>query len=176
MVETQDLILRKAVFDDWRDMYERVWSRDETARYMLWEVTRSEEDAKSRMERTVQFQRVNPTAFLVCERTDGRAIGFAGIKEIEEGVYEDCGVAFGPEYVGKGYGKQVLGALVKLVFEELGAERFICSCRAENEASRRLQLSCGFRFSHTEDRVDPRSGKLYTAEFYELKRQDVREE
>ena len=173
MIETKDLILRKAMFEDWRDMYERVWSREETARYMLWEVTRCEEDAKSRMERTVQFQQVNPTAFLVCERKNGRAIGFAGIKEIREGVYEDCGVAVGPEYVGKGYGKQVLNALVELVFGELGADRFICSCRAENEASRRLQLSCGFWFSHTEDRTDPRDGMPYVVEFYELTRQTV---
>ena len=172
MIETKDLILRKAEMNDWRDMYERVWSREETARYMLWEVTRSEEDAKSRMERTRVFQRNNPTAFLICEKESGRAIGFAGIREIETGVYEDCGVALGPDYVGRGYGKQVLTALAELVFGELRGETFICSCRVENEASRRLQLACGFRFSHTEDRIDPRSGEPYVLEFYELSRQE----
>ena len=168
MIETNDLILRQAEFDDWRDMYGNVWSREETARYMLWPVTRSEEDAKDRMERTIAYQQKNPTAYIVCERTTGKAIGFAGMKEIEPGVYEDCGVALGPGYVGRGYGKQILSALVDTAFNAFGAHKFICSCRSENEASRRLQLTCGFTFSHTEDRVDPRNDTPYILEFYEL--------
>lgn len=170
MIETRDLILRKANLDDWRDMYKNVWSREETARYMLWKVTRSESDAKVRMERTIAYQQTNPTAYIVCERAGGRVIGFAGMKEIEPGVYEDCGVALGPEYVGKGYGKQVLSALVDTAFNALDAHKFICSCRSENEASRRLQLSCGLTFSHTEDRVDPRDDAPYILEFYELEK------
>lgn len=170
MIETRDLILRKAEFDDWQDMYKNVWSREETARYMLWVVTRSEDDAKERMERTIAYQQNNPTAYIVCERAGGKAIGFAGMKEVAPGVYEDCGVALGPEYVGRGYGKQILSAMVDTAFNALDAEKFICSCRAENEASRRLQLSCGFTFSRTEDRVDPRNDAPYILEFYEVEK------
>ena len=39
MIETDDLILDKAVFEDWRGIYQNVWSRPESARYMLWKVT-----------------------------------------------------------------------------------------------------------------------------------------
>ena len=168
MLETKDLILRKATFDDWRDMYHNVWSRAETARYMLWEVTRSEEDAQSRMNRTIVFQQNNPGVYTVYEKASGKAIGFAGMKEIEAGVYEDCGIALGPDYVCKGYGRQILTALVNDAFQRLGAVKFICSCRSQNEASRQLQLSCGFTFSHAENRVDPRDGTPYVLEFYEL--------
>ena len=168
MIETRDLLLRKAQFDDWRDMYENVWSHEETARHMLWDVTCSEEDAKNRMERTIAYQKMNRTAYIVCEKASGKSIGFAGIKEIEPGIYEDCGIALGPEYVGRGYGKQILSALAEMVFNTLGAHKFICSCRTENEASRRLQLSCGFAFSHTVERVDPRNDSPYRLEFYKL--------
>lgn len=173
MLETKDLILRKAVLEDWRDMYENVWSRKETARYMLWDVTDSETAAKDRMERTIAYQKNNPAAFTVYEKKSGRAIGFAGMKEIEPGVFEDTGVALGPEYVGTGYGKQILTALVETVFGEWNGQKMICSCRSENEASRRLQLSCGFAFSHTEHRVDPRSGDAYVLEFYERRRKNT---
>ena len=105
MIETKDLILRKAVFEDWKAMYENVWSREETARYMLWDVTRSEEDAQSRMERTIAYQSRNPYGFIICEKETDTPIGFAGMTEIEPGVYEDTGVALGPEYVGRGYGR-----------------------------------------------------------------------
>lgn len=167
MLETQDLILRKAVFHDWQSMYENVWIHRETARFMLWEVTDSPENAKLRIERTIAFQKKNPISYLVCEKTSGQAIGFAGMIEIEPGVFEDCGVALGPKYVGKGYGKQILSALMQTAAGSFGASKLICSCRSENEVSRRLQLSCGFTFSHTENRIDPRNDIPYVLEFYE---------
>ena len=55
-METRDLILDKARFEDWEDMYRNVWSRPEPAQYMLWQVTASEEEAKARMERTIAWQ------------------------------------------------------------------------------------------------------------------------
>ena len=42
MIETTDLILKKADFSDWKDLYTNVWSHAETARYMLWDVTDSQ--------------------------------------------------------------------------------------------------------------------------------------
>ena len=168
MIETKELLLRKAKFEDWREMYERVWSREETAKYMLWNVTQSEEDARLRMERTIAYQTESQFSYIVCDKAVDKGIGFAGMREIEPGIFEDTGIALGPDYVGKGYGKQVLNALVGTAFSQPGARKFICSCRAQNKASRRLQLACGFTFSHTEDREDPRTGEPYVLEFYEL--------
>ena len=88
------------------------------------------------------------------------------MKEVEPGVYEDTGVALGPEYVGKGYGTQVLNALVEEA-RRVGARRFIASCRKANLASHNLQLTCGFVFTHEEERVDPRDGQPYVLEFSE---------
>lgn len=90
------------------------------------------------------------------------------MKEIEEGVYEDTGIAIGVRFVRQGYGKQVLTALVKHCFQVRGAEKFVCSCRSENAVSKRMQLSCGFIYSHSEKRIDKRNGKEYILEFYEL--------
>lgn len=169
MLETKDLLLNKARFEDWADLYHNVWSRPETARYMLWSVTTSEEAARARMERTLNFQREHE-AYTVYQKDTGRAIGFAGMVEPEPGVWEDTGVAVGPEYVGRGYGRQILTALVERAFGELGGNTFIASCRGENAPSRGTILSCGFTFTHTEPRTDPRDGADYVLEFYRLDR------
>lgn len=169
MIETNDLILRKAVFDDWRSIYENVWSHPETARYMLWDVTTSDTDAKSRMERTLRWQ-AEHDAYLVVEKCSGQCIGFAGFMEIDAGVYEDTGVALGPAYVGRGYGKQVLNGLLSVAFDRYGAEKFIGSARSENAASIALQRSCGFVYTHSEPRIDPRNGEEYILNFYEKRR------
>ena len=171
MPETKDLLLKKARFEDWEELYRSAWSREETARYMLWKVTETEEEARSRMERTLRFQSEHD-AWTVYEKKSGKAIGWGGMLPMESGVYEDCGIAVGPEFVGRGYGKQILGALTDYAFDELNARAFVVSCRRENAASRGMILSCGFHFTHTEEREDPRGGGTYTLEFYRREKEE----
>ena len=169
MTETEDMILRKGVFEDWPSIYKNVWRHPETARYMLWDVTTSEEEAKARMERTLRWQ-AEHDAYFVEEKRTGRCIGFAGFIEVAPGVYEDTGVALGPEFVGRGYGKQVLNALLTIAFEQRNGQVFIGAARSENAASIALQRSCGFVYTHSEPRTDPRNGEEYTLNFYEKRR------
>ena len=166
MPETKDLYLKKARQEDWRAMYYNLWSHPESARYMLWDVTTSEEDAKARMERTIAFQASHAYHWTVYEKASGQAIGFAGLRILEPRVCEETGIAVGPAFTGKGYGKQILNALADFAKKELGAKRLLGCCRSENAASRGMQLSCGFRFSHCEEKVDPRNDMPYTMEYY----------
>lgn len=161
MPETKDLILKKAVFEDWPDIYRNLWRHWESARYMLWNVTGSEEEAMDRMRRTLAWQAGHDHMYFVYEKACGKAIGFAGMKELAPGVWEEAGVGLGPDYVGRGYGGQILDALLQSAFS-LGAREFQASCREQNERSRRLILSRGFRPSGTERLTDERTGEEYT--------------
>ena len=134
---------------------------------MLWYVSPSEEHARGRMERKIAYQATFECDWLVYEKKSGQAIGFAGMEEIEPGVWEDTGIAIGPEFTGRGYGKQILNALVDYAGEKKHAKKFVASCRTENIASHNLQMSCGFQLTRTEERVDPRTGEAYTLEFTE---------
>lgn len=166
MYETKRLFLKHPVFSDWAPMLRNVWRHEETARYMLWSVTANETDAQERMKRTIEFQQ-GKTAWLVYEKETGQPIGFAGFCRIDEGVFEDTGIALGPAFVGKGYGKELLNLLTQLAKTEYGAHRFVASCRSQNSPSRRMILGCGFQFTHRENRTDPRDGTAYVLEFYE---------
>lgn len=165
MLETKDLIIKQAEQNDWKDIHQNLWCHAESAKYMLWNVTTSEEDAQARMERTIAFEKEHPYCWFVYEKASGQAIGFAGMEEIEPDVYEDMGVALGPDFVGKGYGKQILNAMVDFAKNELGAKKMILSARSQNIASKKLQKSCGFIYSHSEERKDPRTGEDYVLEF-----------
>lgn len=77
VLETRGLILRKAEFDDWEPMYRNVWSRAETAKYMAWRVTDSEEAARERIQKTIAYQQTHD-AWVVCEKMGGEPVGFAG--------------------------------------------------------------------------------------------------
>lgn len=166
-IETNDLILKKASMDDVNDMYRNIWSEDESAKHMLWIPTKSIDEANVRMKKVIEFQKER-IAYLVFEKQSGQAIGFAGMKEIEDQVYEDSGIGIGTKFVGRGYGKQILMALVDYCFKDLGAIKIICSCRNENIASKKMQLSCGFQYSHSQDMIDNRKGLRYILDFYVL--------
>ena len=133
-METKDLILRKAEFDDWKAMYRNVWSHPETARYMMWRVTKTEEAARERIRRTIEFQREHDT-FFVCEKKSGQPIGFAGWEELAPHSFRETGIALGPEYVGfpgrKGilllcpsekYGLQCPGSVLRFRLSAIRAE------------------------------------------------------
>lgn len=168
MLETADLILDKAKPSDWKDIYYNVWSRPEAAKYMSWRLSDSEEDAKERVLRTIEFQKTHDTYF-VYEKTSGRAIGFAGVEKLSEGVYGEMGICLGPDYVGKGYGKQILGCLIEYCKQEFGASEFIYSTREKNEASHGLARSFGFAQIAVEPTVDSQNGSSYNLIKYSLK-------
>lgn len=167
MMETRDLLLTKARFEDWEAMYHNVWSRPETARYMLWEVTASETDAKARIERTIAWQS-NHDVWLVREKAGGQAIGWAGLEEVSPGLWHETSIALGPDYVGHGYGRQLLELLMDIA-RERGGTVFCCSARLENTASQALIASCGFVLTGREEKTDPRDDSVHELAVYSRK-------
>lgn len=153
MIETKDLILDKAKYSDWEKMYKNVWSRTEIAKYTVWRVSASEDDAKERILKTIEFQKNHDTYF-VCEKSDGQPIGFAGVEKVAPKIYEEAGICLGPDFVGKGFGKQILKCLIDYCKNELGAEEFIYTARDDNAASNALAKSLGFKKTASELRED----------------------
>ena len=170
MLETRDVILRKGSMEDWRDMYLNLWSHDESAKYMIWRPIHSEDAAKERMQKNVDYMMRNDFAWFIYEKLSGRAIGFAGMEKTDDMIYKDTGIAIGPAFTGKGYGKQVLMAMMEEAFENLGAAKFVVSCRSSNEASKRLVRVCGFCETYSESKTDPRTGEPYVLDYYEFTR------
>ena len=167
MIETRDLLLDKGAISDWKALYQNVWQHEETARYMKWTAQKTEQEGYEMTLRLLEFQKIHPAAYFVYEKQSRTPIGFAGIRDAGNGVFEDAGIAVGPAYTGKGYGKQILAALVHQAFDELGAKKLIYSCWADNTASNHLAQSAGLRFVSCEETIDQRSGKTFMMNYYE---------
>ena len=160
-IETADLILSKAKYTDWEPLLRNIWSHEESAKYMLWNVTNTEEDAKARIIRTIEFEKNEKNAFIVYLKKTKEAIGFATMRECEPGVYEEMGIAIGPTFVRRGYGKQILNALCTEAKKQ-GAKEFKASYREKNLPSKGMIISCGFEFDFkSEEKTDPRTGEKY---------------
>ena len=168
-IETKDLILRKAVIEDAEKIYNNYWKHEETAKYMNWSTCKNLEEANERLGKAIEFQ-IGKPAYFVYEKLTNEPIGMAGVKEVDDGVYEDAGIGIGPKFVGKGYGKQILNCLIDYVFIELNGKKLICSCNSENIPSARLQQACGLKFTHREKTTRKKDGLEYMSEYYEIDR------
>ena len=166
---TENLILRKAKDSDLESILTGVWSDEKIARTMLWKPTKTEEEAMERMERTIAYQADNH-AFFVCLKKTDEAIGFAGIREAGDRVYEESGICIARAHQKKGYGKEVLQALIDLAFNRLQGKEFIYGCFHENRASAALCRSLGFVYSHSETMRRDWDGYEYVCDFYVLKK------
>ena len=160
MPETKDLILGKAKQSDWDAMYRNVWSRPSSFRYMVLELSPDEAEAQERMRRTIRFQAEHETAYTVFLKATGEAMGFAGIQQLGEGLWEETGICIGPDFWGYGYGTQLLDCLLDLA-RQRGAREFIYSAWEENAASRALAKKAGFRPYGVEEHTRPHDGKAY---------------
>lgn len=167
---TENLILRKAKKDDLQLIWKNVWQDEEIAKNMLWKTTKTEEEAKIRLEKTINFQQEN-YAYFVCLKSNNEPIGFAGIYEKENGIFEESGICIAQKCQGKGYGKEVVGVLKKLIFEQLGGKRFIYSCFSTNEKSRRVCLSHGFKYFKSEETVREHDGMKFIIDYYYIDRE-----
>lgn len=168
MIETKDLILDKARQEDWLPMYKNVWSRPESFRYMVIENSPSESEARSRMERTIAFQSGSEHAYTVYLKPAHEAIGFTGLNRLDDSTFEEAGICIGPDFWHRGYGWQILEALLSLA-KTLGAKTFVYSSWEENTASRSMAAKAGFQEFARENHTREHDGKRYVLIKYKLR-------
>ena len=165
ILETHNLILRKAKKDDLDAIYNNIWNDEEIADNMLWKPTNNLEEAVKRLNRTIEYQSKNH-AYFVCLKKTNEPIGFAGVKEKEKGVFEESGICIAREHQGNGYAKEVVSVLKKLIFEELKGNRFIYGCFATNEKSKRVCLSQGFKYLNSKNKIRDYDKKEFVVDYY----------
>ena len=162
---TQNLILRKARTDDLYSIWNNIWRDERVAERMYWKPTQSKEEARDRLERSIRFQNDND-AFFICLKETDEAIGMAGIREESEGIYHERGICIAVKCQHRGYGRQVLDALLKIAFEDKKGKVFIYSCLKDNEASRKLALSGGLNYMNEETAIWEKDGSERVIENY----------
>ncbi|MBQ9791937.1 MAG: GNAT family N-acetyltransferase [Clostridia bacterium] len=171
LLETKDIILGKSKPEDLDSIFNNYWCSETSAQYMLWTPQKNLAEALDRLNRTINYQK-DHLAFMVYLKSTGEAIGQAAMFEREDGVWEDAGIGIGEKFVGKGYGKQILKCFIDYLFSTLNATKIICSCHPDNIPSKRMQMSCGMTFSHTEPFTREKDNVTYNAEYYSITKQE----
>ena len=148
VIESERIRLRKGREDDLEPMFNNVWSQPDLAKMMLWKPLTTIEEAKIRIEKTIEFQKTHYSYYICLKDTD-EPIGFCGVIKTDEGIYEDIGLCITTKYQHMGLGNEALSCLEKLVFEYLKGKRFVYTTFSTNKISQKLCLSHGFEYLNT---------------------------
>ncbi|MCR5279353.1 MAG: GNAT family N-acetyltransferase [Lachnospiraceae bacterium] len=149
-IEGKRIVLRKAREGDYKSMMENVWNDEKVYKWMLFTPTRTEEEAKERYLMSIKFQSFH-FAYYVALKENDEAIGQCGMRELSPGHFDECGIAIGRKYQGKGYGKEVVELLLELAFKDLGAVDFQYGYFQDNLRSKKVAEYFGFKYNHTEE-------------------------
>lgn len=86
-------------------------------------------------------------SFLMFKKEDrNRIVGIINLNDISYGVFESCRIGYktDKDEQNKGYMKEALGKLIKVIFNELGLHRIEANVMPSNTASIKLLESLGF--------------------------------
>ena len=155
----EHIVLRKAKETDYRSMLENVWGDEAVYRWMLFQPTLTEEEAIDRCRRSIAFQKEHFAWFAALKDTD-EAIGMCAISEPDPGHIEECGICIGTKYHGKGYGREIVSLLLDLAFRELDVVDFRYGYDRDNNPSKKLAESFGFRYDKSYELTRPWDGQV----------------
>ena len=151
-IQTDRLILRDLVEDDWRAVHAYA-SDPEVVRYMPFGPN-TERQSKEFVEKSIAEQRADPRvnyALALTLRETGDFIGGATVAG-EAGIPGgDAGLGYCLDRSawGKGYATEAARALIEFAFESLGAHRVHAGCDTRNTASARVLEKVGMRYEES---------------------------
>ena|SRR5437879_1498444 len=169
---TERLVLRRSLPED-AETIAAYRSDPEVGRYQGWGRTDAEtiRGEIEEMSRRVPGEKGGWVQFSVLERETGRLVGDVGLSPAEgEPNVVKIGYTLAPEFQGKGYGTEAVGALIRYAFDTLGVDVVRAYASAENAPSIRLAERVGM---HLVERLQgEHDGRTWHAVRYEISRSD----
>lgn len=114
--------------------------------------------------------------FLIFRREDNRLIGAITLDNVRFGPAKAGTVGYwiGPEFARQGYMSEALEALVDYAFQALDLSRIEAACLPENEASRGVLETVGFKYEGVAQSYLQIAGRWRTHVLYARLREDRR--
>ncbi len=146
ILETERLLLREFVLEDVEDFF-RMVSDPDVIRYTGDGAKTIEEARKGLEERPIQdYRKYGYGRWATVYKPNGKVIGFAGLKYLDDVGDVDLGYRFFKEYWGQGIATEASRAIVAYGFDVLRLPHIIAFADIENKASIRVLEKVGFRF------------------------------
>lgn len=170
-IETERLILRDIRMEDIQEYYERLFGDGDVCRYLLVDPHQDIGESYEQIQQILEkYQDGKFYRWGITRKGDDSLIGVIGLVRIDEET-ETCSFAYllGCDYWNRGYGTEVLRAVISFAFEELELKRIIADHMAENPASGAVMRKAGMEHIGTERDKYVKQGRAHDAEVYEIR-------
>ena len=143
-IETKRLLISEFTPDMARDVRDNSLDED-NRRFVPDEVFETVEEAGETIAFLMtQYGRTDgPLVYPVFTKRDGVNIGYVQLAPIGNGTWE-IGYHIAKKYTGSGFASEAVSAFLPVITQAVGTEEVYGICLAENAASRRVLLKCGF--------------------------------
>ena len=170
-IQTERLLLRKLRLEDVYEYYERLFGDADVSRYMLFDPHQDISESLESLQRKLdKYEQGNFYCWGITEKDEDSLIGLIELLRFEE-KDNSCSFAYmlGCNYWNRGYGTEVLKAVIRFAFEELEVERILVDHMTQNAASGKVMRKAGMKHIGTEAGKYEKIGIRYDAEVYELR-------
>ena len=151
LIEGRTVFLRQPLISDFRE-----WAvlREKSRSFLTpWEPSWNSDDlTRESFRRRIRAYDADREAglahaFFMVRKSDRKLTGGLTIGHVRRGAAQSCTLGYwmGEEFAGKGLMGDALGAVIPHVFDQMQLHRIEAACIPENERSRRLLESAGFR-------------------------------
>ena len=169
-LETDRLLLRQLRLEDVYEYYERLFGDGDVSRYMLFEPHQDISESLESLQRKLERYEEGPYyCWGVTTKEDDTLMGLIELLRFDE-TEESCSFAYmlGCDYWNQGYGTEMLRAVIRFAFEELGIERIVADHMTRNPASGAVMRKAGMTQIATEEGKYEKLGIRYDADVYEI--------
>ena len=170
-LETERLLLRQLQMEDVYEYYERLFGDADVSRYMLFQPHQDIGESLESLQRKLdKYEDGNFYCWGVTEKDDESLIGLIELLRFDERD-NSCSFVYmlGCNYWGRGYGTEMLQAVIKFAFEELGVERITADHISKNVASGSVMRKVGMTHIGTVAGKYEKLGSSFDAEVYEIR-------
>jgi [ribosomal protein S5]-alanine N-acetyltransferase len=122
--------------------------RDPRVMATLGGLRSDEETARYLRDNLDHWDRYGYGIWALRDRTDGRFVGRAGLRNTHVGGEDEVELAYAlvADYWNKGLATEMAKAILEVAFEELGLTEVVCFTLPTNGASRRVMEKAGFEY------------------------------
>lgn len=175
-IKTDRLILRRLRVEDAESAYNGWCANKNVAMYVTWNVHESIEETKELYEAWVQeYENLETYRWGVEIKDTHELIGVIDVpskKFLKHGTFE-IGYVYKKSSWGNGYGTEALKAVIKYLFEEVGAETIYADYMVNNPASGKVMKKSGMTFEGIlRSRINDKNGVRNDLGYYSITREE----
>lgn len=173
-IRTSRLLLRKIRRDDVQAYYDRIGSSEAVTRYMLFDPHRDISESVASVEKALRrYETGRCYRWGIALPEDDSIIGIIELLRFDE-AQNTCSFAYmlAEAFWGRGYGTEVLKAVLDFAFLEMEMDAVEADHMAENRGSGAVMAKAGMKYIRTEKEKYRKNGTVYDAPVYRIERSE----